>query len=43
MPGLLFKIQGVWPEDNSPRLTQNVPLVVIKLKLGLTPFIQRHY
>jgi hypothetical protein len=43
MPDLPFKIPGVWAEDNSPRLAQNIRLVVVKLKLGAIPVSQRQY
>jgi hypothetical protein len=34
---LPFRISGVWAEDNFPGLAQNVPPVVVELKLGATP------
>jgi hypothetical protein len=37
MPELPFKIPGVWAEDNSPGLSQNIPLMGIELKLGAHP------
>jgi hypothetical protein len=41
MPELLFKISGgVWAEDNPSGLTQNIPLVMIELKLGAIPASQ---
>jgi hypothetical protein len=43
MPELPFKIPGVWAEDNSLRLAQNIPPVVVELKLGAIPISQRQY
>jgi hypothetical protein len=40
---LPFKIPGVWTEDNTSRLAQNVPLVVVKLNPGAIPVNQRQY
>jgi hypothetical protein len=36
IPKLPFKIPGVWAEDNSPSLAQNVLPVVVELKPGAT-------
>jgi hypothetical protein len=36
IPELSFKIPGVRAEDNPPGLAQNVPPVVVELKLGTT-------
>jgi hypothetical protein len=43
IPELPFRIPGVWAEDNSPGLAQNVPQVVVQLKLGVTPVSQKWY
>jgi hypothetical protein len=43
MPELPFKIPEVWAEDNSPRLAQNIPPVVVELKPGAIPVSQRQY
>jgi hypothetical protein len=42
MPELPFKIPGVWTKDlPAPRLAQNIPLVMVELKLGAIPVSQR--
>jgi hypothetical protein len=41
MPELPFKIPGVWAEDNTPGLAQNIPLVVVELKPGAISVSQR--
>jgi hypothetical protein len=43
IPELPFKIPGVWAEDNSPGLAQNVSPVMVDLKLGATPISQKQY
>jgi hypothetical protein len=43
MPELPFNIPGVWAEDKPPRLTWNIPPVVIELKPGAIPVTQRQY
>jgi hypothetical protein len=45
MPKLPFKIPGVWAEDTPPppQLAQNIPPVVVELKLGAIPVSQRQY
>jgi hypothetical protein len=45
MPELPFKIPGVWAEETlpPPKLAQNIPLVVVELKLGAIPVSQRQY
>jgi hypothetical protein len=43
LPKLPFKIPGVWAKDNPPSLAQNAPLVVVELKLGVTPISQKQY
>jgi hypothetical protein len=43
MPELPFKILGVWVEDNLLELAQNIPPVVVELKLGAIPVSQRQY
>jgi hypothetical protein len=41
MPDLPFKIPGVWAEDNTPGMAQNIPLVVVDLKPGAVFVSQR--
>jgi hypothetical protein len=41
IPEIPFNIPGVWAEDNPPGLAQNVPPVVVELKLGVTPVSQK--
>jgi hypothetical protein len=43
MPELLFKIPGIWAEDNPPGLAQNITLVGVELKPGAIPVSQRQY
>jgi hypothetical protein len=44
MPELSFKIPGVWVEDNPPGLAQNIPPVVVELKLrAIRTVSQRQY
>jgi hypothetical protein len=38
-----LQILGVWTEDNLPGLAQNMPPIVVELKLGVTPVSLKQY
>lgn len=40
---LLYRIPGVWAEDNPPGLAKNQALVVVELKPGATPVLVHQY
>jgi hypothetical protein len=40
---LPFKIPGIWAEDNTLGVAQNVPPVVVELRPGAIPVSQKQY
>jgi hypothetical protein len=43
IPELPLKIPGIWAEDNTQGLAQNVPPVMVELKPGVFPISQKQY